>query len=113
MVLPSLLALDLPEVEQSYTVKDTTLYALGCDAGLGPADERQLSFVCKRDIHALPTMVSVLALPGFCIRDLYTGIASFQITVVERGIVALHNGLATLGPVRDAVLAKLNVESAI
>lgn len=98
IVLESLLALALPEVEQSYTVKDTILYALGCGLGLDPTDERQLPFVCERNIQALPTMVTVLAHPGFWIRDLETGIDWLKVVQGEQGIL-LHRPLPPQGAV--------------
>jgi acyl dehydratase len=98
IVLESLLALDLPEVEQTYTVKDAIIYALGCGLGLDPTDERQLPFVRERDIQALPTMVTVLAHPGFWIRDLNTGIDWLKVVHGEQGI-HLHRPLPPQGTV--------------
>ena len=98
IALESLLALPLPEVEQSYTVKDTILYALGCGLGLNPTDSRQLRFVCERDTQALPTMVTVLAHPGFWIRDLDTGINWMKVVHGEQGI-RLHRPLPPEGTV--------------
>lgn len=96
IVLESLLALSLPDVEQSYTVKDTILYALGCGLGLDPTDDDQLRFVCERDLQPLPTMVTVLAHPGFWIRDLDTGIDWLKVVHGEQG-VHLHRPLPPEG----------------
>jgi hypothetical protein len=40
-----LLALDIPDVEHTYTEKDTILYALGLGLGHDPMDEAELAFV--------------------------------------------------------------------
>lgn len=69
-----LLNLHIPEREQSYTIRDTILYALGLGLGLDPSDEGQLAFTYEKDLQALPTMAVVLAQPGFWIRDLDTGV---------------------------------------
>lgn len=98
IVPEALLALDLPDVEQTYAVKDTILYALGCGLGLDPTDERQLSFVCESDIQVLPTMVTVLAHPGFWIRDLNTGIDWLKVVQGEQAI-RLHRPLPPEGTV--------------
>jgi acyl dehydratase len=98
IALDSLLTLDLPEVEQTYTALDTILYALGCGLGLDPVDEHQLSFVCERNIQVLPTMVSVLAHPGFWIRDLNTGIDWVKVVHGEQGF-HLHKPLQPEGTV--------------
>ena len=41
----ALLNWPFPEVEQTYTEKDTILYALGVGLGNDPLDERQLRYV--------------------------------------------------------------------
>ena len=44
------------EVEQTYTTRDSILYALGLGLGADPMDERQLDFVFEEnDFKALPT----------------------------------------------------------
>ncbi|MCB1512971.1 MAG: 3-alpha,7-alpha,12-alpha-trihydroxy-5-beta-cholest-24-enoyl-CoA hydratase, partial [Hyphomicrobiaceae bacterium] len=58
-----------PEVEQTYTAKDTILYALGIGMGYQPLDEQQLNYVYEEaDFTAVPTMAVVLAGPGFWAR---------------------------------------------
>ena len=51
-----LMKLEFPEVEQSYSLKDTMLYGLGVGLGMDPLDEAQLRFVYEKDLRALPTM---------------------------------------------------------
>jgi acyl dehydratase len=64
------------EVTQTYTSKDSILYALGVGLGADPMDEEQLSYVFEESINfsALPTMAVVLGSPGFWSRDPETGI---------------------------------------
>jgi acyl dehydratase len=53
-----------PEIEHSYTERDTILYALGLGCGSDPAEPGDLRFVYERGLLALPTMAVVLAYPG-------------------------------------------------
>jgi acyl dehydratase len=64
------------EVIQTYTSKDSILYALGVGLGADPMDEEQLSYVFEEseNFSALPTMAVVLGSPGFWSRDPETGI---------------------------------------
>lgn len=75
------------EVEQTYTAKDTILYALGLGLGVDPLDERQLDFVFEEnDFKALPTMAVVLAGPGFWVRDSASGIDWVKVLHGEQGL---------------------------
>jgi acyl dehydratase len=81
------------EVVQSYSVKDSILYALGVGFGKDPMDLRQLSYVFEEsDFQAVPTMSCVLASPGFWSRDPDTGIDWKQVLHAEQGIF-IHNPL--------------------
>jgi acyl dehydratase len=64
-----LLVLDLPPVEQTYTARDTMLYALGLGFGHDPMDEAQLPFIYEKDLKALPTMACVLGHSGSMMRQ--------------------------------------------
>ena len=62
-------------VEQTYTERDTILYALGCGLGIDPLDEAQLRFVFEEpELLALPSMAAVLSPPGFWARHPDSGI---------------------------------------
>jgi acyl dehydratase len=93
-----LLALKIPEVEHSYTDKDTILYALGVGVGHDPLDPDQLSFVYEKNLKALPTFAAVLGYPGFWARELDTGIDWVKLVNGEQG-VTLHRALAPTGTV--------------
>jgi acyl dehydratase len=53
-----------PEIEHTYTEKDTILYALGLGCGSDPDAPDDLRFVYEKSLLALPTMAVVLAYPG-------------------------------------------------
>jgi acyl dehydratase len=57
------------DVRQSFTKRDTMLYALGLGVGADPLDRNQLRFVYERELAALPTMAVVLGGPGMWVRD--------------------------------------------
>ncbi len=81
------------EVEQTYTVKDSIIYALGIGIGHDPLDKGQLSFVFEEaEFQAVPTMAVVLAGPGFWVRDPETGINWQEILHGEQG-VEIHRPL--------------------
>jgi len=93
-----LLALKIPDVEHTYTDKDTILYALGVGVGQDPLDPKQLDFVYEKNLKALPTFAAMLAYPGFWVRDLDTGIDWVRIVNGEQS-VTLHQPLAATGTV--------------
>lgn len=81
------------EVVQSYSAKESILYALGVGFGQDPMDLRQLSYVFEEtNFQAVPTMSCVLSSPGFWSRDPETGIDWKQILHGEQGIV-IHKPL--------------------
>jgi acyl dehydratase len=93
-----LLNIKIPEVEHSYTARDTMLYALGIGLGLDPVDEQQLDFVYEKSLKVLPTQAATLAHPGFWFRDLDTGIDWVRLVQGEQGLV-LHKPLQPSGTV--------------
>jgi acyl dehydratase len=63
-----------PDLEHTYTARDTMLYALGIGLGSDPLDVRQLRFVYEKQLQALPTMAVILGYPGFWMQRPETGI---------------------------------------
>lgn len=63
-----------PETAQTYTDKDTMLYALGVGVGFDPLDPGALRYVYEHNLVTLPTQAAVLAYPGFWMSDPDTGI---------------------------------------
>ncbi len=59
-----LLGLNFDEVVQSYTARDTMLYALGLGLGRDPLDALELRYVYEAELMALPTMAVVFGHPG-------------------------------------------------
>jgi len=53
----------IPELEQTWTKRDTILYALGLGLGADPMDQDQLKFVQPRGLQALPTMPAIMCVP--------------------------------------------------
>jgi acyl dehydratase len=90
------------ELEQTYTVRDTILYALGVGAGIDADTPEKLSFVYEGNLRALPTMACVLAAPGFWQREPEFGIAWQQILHGEQSTI-LHKTLPVEGRVTSVV----------
>ena len=96
-------------VEQTYTEKDTMLYALGVGVGADPLDEGQLRFVFEEPgLVALPTMAAVLGTSGFWLRDPATGVDWKKVLHGEQGI-ELHRPL----PAAATVVAQTRVTDII
>ncbi|MCD2172254.1 MaoC/PaaZ C-terminal domain-containing protein [Rhizobium sp. C4] len=98
IIYEKLMNLEIPTIEQTYTQKDTMLYALGVGLGQDPTDREQLRFVYEQNLKALPTQAVVLAHPGLWVRDLDTGIDYVKVVHGEQGLV-LHKPLPPSGTV--------------
>ncbi|MDP6565371.1 MAG: MaoC/PaaZ C-terminal domain-containing protein [Alphaproteobacteria bacterium] len=81
-----------PEVVQTYTSRDSILYALGVGLNMDPLDEAQLRFTYEDAMQALPTMGVVLATPGFWVKDPDTGVDWVKVLHGEQGL-RLHRPL--------------------
>ena len=79
-----LMRFPIPTVEQSYTKRDTMLYALGLGFGSDPMDEAELSYVYEPKLQAVPTMAVVLGHPGFWIQK--AGIDWVKVVHCEQGV---------------------------
>lgn len=87
-----------PDLEHTYTAKDTILYALGLGGGSDPMDEADLKFVYEDGLAALPTMAVVLGYPGFWVKDPATGVDWKKVLHGEQGVI-LHQPLPASGTV--------------
>jgi acyl dehydratase len=96
------------DVEQSYTARDTMLYALGLGCGSDPTDADDLRFVFEENLLALPTMAVVLGGPGFWIRNEKTGADWKKILHGEQGLT-LHRPL----PPAATVIGRTRVKDII
>jgi acyl dehydratase len=93
-----LLALRIPDIEQSYTGKDVMLYALGVGLGHDPLDTRELSFVYEKNLKVMPTFPVVLGFEPFFLRDIGAGV-NFEMTVHGEEHLVLHRPLKTSGTI--------------
>lgn len=92
------------EVEQSWSWKDSALYALGVGYGHDPLDEGQLRFVYEERMRAAPTMPVVLAGPGFWVKDPASGVDWVRVLHGEQSLT-LHRPL----PVEGTVIGRTEV----
>lgn len=85
-------------VKQSYTTRDTILYALGLGIGADPLDQAQLraTYEGAAGFAALPSMVNVLAGPGFWAMEPDTGLTWQKILHGEQSFT-LHAPLPAEG----------------
>jgi acyl dehydratase len=93
-----LLAWPVPEIRQTYSVRDSQLYALAVGLGADPTDTRQLPFVYEQAPQALPTQAVVLGYPGFWMKDPATGVDWVRLVHAEQGLT-LHRPLPADGEV--------------
>lgn len=85
-------------VEQSYTARDTMLYALGVGLSADPLDLDQIRYTYEEGLQALPTQCVVLGTPGFWIKDPATGITWQKVLHGEQSF-ELHKPLPAAGTV--------------
>jgi acyl dehydratase len=94
------------ELRQSYSLRDTLLYALGVGAGIDADTPAKLRYVCEQvdglPLQALPTMSSTLAAPGFWHREEQFGIDWRKVLHGEQSTL-VHRPLPPEGEV-DAVM---------
>src|SRR5271165_4483571 len=88
-----------PVLEQTYTTRDTMLYALGVGLGANPLDAGPLAFVTEDNLRALPTMINILGFPGFWAREPDTGIDWRRLLHAEQSFV-LHKPVPASGSIR-------------
>lgn len=87
-----LMALEIPAVRQSYSSKDTLLYALSLGMGTDPTDSRQLPFVYEREQQCLPSFGATLGHPGFWLRDMDTGVDWVKVVHAQHQLL-IHQSL--------------------
>jgi len=94
----ALMSRNFPPVEHQYTQRDTILYALGLGLGGDPLDPAHLRATYERDkgFSALPSMVNVLAGPGFWAMEPDTGLTWQKILHGEQSFT-LHAPLPVEG----------------
>jgi acyl dehydratase len=96
------------EVEQTYTAKDSMLYALGVGYGHDPMDEAQLQFVYEKNLRVAPTMPVVMGHPGFWMMNPATGIDWVKLVHGEQAL-RIHRSI----PVAGTVLGRTRVKAIV
>lgn len=93
-------------VEQSYTARDSILYALGVGFGSQPLDTAHLAFLQEDGLKAAPMMANVLGYPGLWMADPRFGLAWQQILQAEHRL-ELYAPLPASGAIvgQNAVIA--------
>ena len=99
---------EIPLVEQTFTRRDTMLYALGVGLGADPMDEQQLQYVYEKNLQALPTMATILAYPGPWHAAADTGITRTHVVHGEQGFV-IHKPL----PVEGSISGKWRITAVL
>jgi acyl dehydratase len=93
-----LLALKIPDIEQSYGPKDCMLYALGLGLGRDPLNSDELAFVYEKNLKILPTYALVQAYSAYWLRQPELGITWSHVVHGEQRLV-LHEPVAPQGHV--------------
>lgn len=95
------------EQTQTYTVKDTLLYALGVGLGADPLDDRQLRYVYEENpgFQTLPTLSLVLAYPGFWMRDPQYGFTWQKVLHAEESL-DVHTPLPPAGTIHGRTVVE-------
>jgi acyl dehydratase len=87
MNLQKLISRKFPPLQQSYSVKDTILYALGVGVGADPLDSGGLPFVYEKDLRIIPSQAAVIAYPGAWLMDRELEIDFVKLLHGEQSIV--------------------------
>jgi acyl dehydratase len=86
-------------ITQSYTRRDTMLYALGLGFGSDPLDPAQLDYVYEAHLKAVPSICCVLAHPGFWAKRPELGIDWLKLLHGEQSF-EIHSPIPAEGTVR-------------
>lgn len=99
----------LPDIAQTYTERDTILYALGLGCGSDPLDAADLRHVYEDGLVALPMMAVVLGYPGFWLKDPAVGVDWKKVLHGEQGI-EIHRPIPAAGSVvgKSAITALID-----
>lgn len=84
------------KTEQSYTFKDSILYALGTGYAAEPLDPKHLQFLYEDGLVAVPTYANVLGHPGMWAKDPEYGINWKKLLHAEQRLI-LHKPLPPEG----------------
>ena len=94
-----LMRMKLEPSRQTYTRKDTILYALGLGVGSqDPIDHNELKYVYERDLVALPTLAVVLAAGPMFLADPKFGV-NYRMLLHGEQLLTQHKALPVEGTV--------------
>ena len=93
---------NFPEIEHTYTEKDTILYALSLGIGHDPVDPEQLPYIYEKDLKAFPTMAVILGYPGLWMTDPKAKINFLKVVHGEQRLQLLQP-LPTSGTVKAQI----------
>jgi acyl dehydratase len=86
-------------VHQTYTEKDTILFALALGYGGHPTDPAELRFVYEKGLVAVPSMATALCHPGLWLADPKAGV-NFKMVVNGEQSMTMHSPLPVKGRLR-------------
>ncbi len=87
MNLDAVLSRKFPPLRQSYTSKDSILYALGVGLGADPLNRAELRFLYEKDLRIIPAQGTVIAFPGRWLADPALGVNYLKVMHGEEGMV--------------------------
>lgn len=87
-----LMGIEIPEVRQSYTYRDTLLYALSLGLGSDPLNERHLPYVYEQNQQCLPSFGTTLGHPGFWLKQMDTGVDWVKLVHAQQELI-IHQTL--------------------
>ena len=93
-----LLSWPFEDVVESYTEKDSIIYALSLGLGFNPTDTDELKFVYEKGLETFPTMAVVMGHPGPWMTNPETGIDFVKVLHGEQHL-EIHKPLPTEGSI--------------
>jgi acyl dehydratase len=87
------------DIVQSYSERDTMLYALGLGLGFNATDEDELRFVYEAQLQTFPTMAVVLGHPGPWMTHPRAGVNMLKVLHAEQHL-EIHEPLPTTATIR-------------
>ena len=96
------------DIVQTYTERDTMLYALGLGLGFNPSDVADLRFVYEQGLQSFPTMPVVLGHPGPWMQDPRVGVNMLKVLHAEQHL-EIHKPL----PPQGTVIARNRVREVV
>lgn len=91
--------LNLTAIEESYTARDTILYALGLGYGNDPKDADELAYVFEESLKAVPSISCVWCHPGFWLQKPEFEVDWMKILHAEQEFT-IHSPLPATGKIR-------------